>query len=60
MPAPHTDLTPKALTEPGVRGTVRLLGGPGTGKSSLLVGTAVAHIGAGADPESVLLLTGSA
>jgi superfamily I DNA/RNA helicase/RecB family exonuclease len=39
--------------------TVRVLGGPGTGKSSLLVEAAVAHITAGLDPESVLLLTGS-
>lgn len=60
MSAPHTDLTPNALTAPGVRGTVRVLGGAGTGKSTLLVDTAVAHISAGADPESVLLLTGSA
>lgn len=37
-----------------------MLGGPGTGKSTLLVDTAVAHIAAGRDPESVLLLTGSA
>ncbi|KZS57761.1 ATP-dependent DNA helicase [Mycobacterium kansasii] len=47
------------LLVPGVRGLVRVLGGPGTGKSSLLVEAAVAHIAAGADPESVLLLTGS-
>lgn len=60
MSAPHTDLDPSALTESGARGTVRVLGGAGTGKSSLLVSTAVAHIAAGADPESVLLLTGSA
>ena len=39
--------------------TVRVLGGPGTGKSSLLVEAGVAHISAGLDPESVLLLTGS-
>jgi len=39
---------------------VRLLGGAGSGKSTLLVDTAVAHIAAGLDPESVLLLTGSA
>ena len=39
--------------------TVRVLGGPGTGKSHLLVEAAVAHITAGLDPESVLLLTGS-
>src|SRR5690348_11256749 len=48
------------LLAPGRTGVVRLLGGPGTGKSSLLVNTAVEHIAAGADPESVLLLTGSA
>jgi superfamily I DNA/RNA helicase/RecB family exonuclease len=60
MSAPHTDLTPTTLTEQGMRGVVRVLGGAGTGKSSLLIQTAVAHIAAGADPESVLLLTGSA
>lgn len=60
MPASHTALTPESLTEPGLRGNVRLLGGPGTGKSSLLVRTAAAHVAAGTDPESILLLTGSA
>lgn len=60
MSAPHTDLTPTALTEPGMRGVVRVVGGAGTGKSTLLVDTAAAHIAAGTDPESVLLLTGSA
>src|SRR5690606_8637840 len=40
-------------------GTVRIVGGPGTGKSTLLVQSAAAHIAAGTDPESVLLLTGS-
>ena len=39
--------------------TVRLLGGPGTGKSTLLVDAAAAQIARGVDPESVLLLTGS-
>ena len=38
---------------------VRVLGGPGTGKTSLLVDTAAAHIAAGLEPESLLLLTGS-
>ncbi|MBO0677619.1 ATP-dependent helicase [Mycolicibacterium sp. S2-37] len=47
------------LLEPSRRGLVRLVGGPGTGKSTLLIGTAAAHIRAGVDPESVLLLTGS-
>lgn len=60
MSAPHTDLSPAALTDPGARGVVRVIGGAGTGKSTLLVDTAVAHIAAGLDPESVLLLTGSA
>jgi len=49
----------RAVLQPGVRGLVRVLGGPGTGKSSLLVDAAVARITAGVDPESVLLLTGS-
>ncbi|KLO46146.1 ATP-dependent DNA helicase [Mycobacterium nebraskense] len=53
------DTEARALLAPGVRGPVRVLGGPGTGKSSLLVEAAVAHIDAGLDPESVLLLTGS-
>lgn len=39
--------------------TVRVLGGPGTGKTTLLVDEAAARIAGGADPESVLLLTGS-
>ena len=48
-----------AVLGPEVRGVVRVLGGPGTGKSSLLVDAAFARIAAGVDPESVLLLTGS-
>jgi superfamily I DNA/RNA helicase/RecB family exonuclease len=60
MSAPQTELTPAALTGPGMRGVFRVLGGAGTGKSSLLIQTATAHIAAGADPGSVLLLTGSA
>jgi superfamily I DNA/RNA helicase/RecB family exonuclease len=60
MPASHVELSPAALTEPGLRGTVRLLGGPGTGKSQLLTRIAAARIATGSDPESVLLLTGSA
>jgi len=47
------------VLDPGLRGLVRVLGGPGTGKSSLLIDVAAARIGAGAEPESVLLLTGS-
>lgn len=60
MSAPHTELTLDALGRRDTRGTIRVLGGPGTGKSTLLVDTAVSHIAAGCDPESVLLLTGSA
>src|SRR5258705_1047885 len=60
MSAPHTELTPTSLTAPGMRGVVRVLGGAGTGKSGLLIQAATAHIAAGCDPESVLLLTGSA
>ena len=60
MPASHVDLSPAALTDPGLHGTVRLLGGPGTGKSRLLTRIAAGRIAAGCDPESVLLLTGSA
>lgn len=59
MSAPHTELTTDALARPETRGTVRLLGGPGTGKTSTLITTAAAHLTAGRDPESVLLLTGS-
>src|ERR1700675_1396528 len=47
------------VLQPGVRGVVRIVGGPGTGKSSLLADAAVARIDAGTHPESVLLLTGS-
>jgi superfamily I DNA/RNA helicase/RecB family exonuclease len=47
------------VLDTNLRGVVRVLGGPGTGKSSLLVDAAAARIAAGTDPESVLLLTGS-
>ncbi len=49
----------RTVQDPGLRGTVRVLGGPGTGKSSLLIDVAAARIAAGTDPESILLLTGS-
>ena len=56
----HTwDAEAGGVLAPDVRGLVRVLGGPGTGKSSLLVDAAIARIGAGVDPGSVLLLTGS-
>jgi superfamily I DNA/RNA helicase/RecB family exonuclease len=60
MSAPHIALHPTALTETGIRGLVRVLGGPGTGKTRALIDAAAAHIADGAEPESVLLLTGSA
>ena len=60
MPASRIAPSPTVLTDPGLRGTVRLVGGPGTGKTSLLVDAAAARIAAGVAPESVLLLTGSA
>ncbi len=44
------------LPDPGWR-PWQVLGGPGTGKTALLVDLAAARILAGADPESVLLLT---
>ncbi|HNM84111.1 MAG TPA: ATP-dependent helicase, partial [Mycobacterium sp.] len=47
------------LLDPALRGAVRVLGGPGTGKTRLLLDAAAARIDAGADPESVLMLTGS-
>src|SRR5947209_2893045 len=53
------DSEARALLAPGLRGRVRVLGGPGIGKSSLLIDAAAARIGAGVAPESVLLLTGS-
>ncbi|HZU49785.1 MAG TPA: ATP-dependent DNA helicase [Mycobacterium sp.] len=53
------DAEARVALDPGLRGRLRVLGGPGTGKSSLLVDAALAHITAGVDPESVLLLTGS-
>lgn len=60
MTASRIESAPTALTAPGRSGVVRVLGGPGTGKTALLVESAAAHIAAGTDPESVLLLTGSA
>jgi superfamily I DNA/RNA helicase/RecB family exonuclease len=49
----------RTVLDPGLRGMVRVLGGPGAGKSSLLIDVAAARIHGGTDPESVLLLTGS-
>ncbi|BCZ20476.1 ATP-dependent helicase [Mycobacterium senriense] len=53
------DAEAHAVLDAGARGQLRILGGPGTGKSSLLINAAVAQIDAGVNPESVLLLTGS-
>lgn len=46
-------------TPPGTNRIWRVLGGPGTGKTALLVDVAAARIAGGAEPESVLLLTHS-
>ncbi|UVO12945.1 ATP-dependent helicase [Mycobacterium sp. SVM_VP21] len=48
-----------AALDPRARGVVQVRGGPGTGKTRLLVELATAHIAAGVDANSVLLLTGS-
>ncbi|HEY1968586.1 MAG TPA: ATP-dependent DNA helicase [Pseudonocardia sp.] len=40
-------------------GPLRVLGGPGTGKTTLLMDTVVSRIGGGADPERLLVLVGS-
>ncbi|OBK66339.1 ATP-dependent DNA helicase [Mycobacterium sp. 1165178.9] len=53
------DAEAHTVLDPGARGQLRILGGPGTGKSSLLIDAAVAQIDSGVNPESVLLLTGS-
>jgi len=45
----------RVVEHPG--GPLRVLAGPGTGKTTTLVEAAAARIEAGADPESVLLLT---
>ncbi len=55
----HWDDEARVALNPSQRGSVCILGGPGTGKTSLLVDAAVAHIAAGADPQSVLLFTGT-
>ena len=47
------------LCDPARRGTVRLVGGPGTGKTTALIAAARAHVAAGRAPESVLLLCSS-
>lgn len=49
----------EAALDPRARGVLRVLGGPGAGKTSLLVGVAAAHVAAGSDANSLLLLTGS-
>jgi superfamily I DNA/RNA helicase/RecB family exonuclease len=56
----HWETDARTVIDPDACGAVRLLGGPGTGKSQLLVDAAAAHIAAGVSPESVLLLCGSA
>lgn len=48
-----------AALDPLRRGVLQVRGGPGTGKTSLLIEVAAAHVAAGADADSLLLLTGS-
>ncbi|OBK89137.1 ATP-dependent DNA helicase [Mycolicibacter heraklionensis] len=48
-----------AALDPRARGVLQVRGGPGTGKTRLLVEVATAHVAAGVDANSVLLLTGS-
>ncbi|MGV0625090.1 ATP-dependent helicase [Mycolicibacter minnesotensis] len=48
-----------AVLDPGARGVLQVRGGPGTGKTSLLLEAASAHVAAGTDPNAVLVLTGS-
>ncbi|MET8799714.1 PD-(D/E)XK nuclease family protein [Nocardia sp. NPDC004568] len=50
---------PATTTQPGPDRVWRVLGGPGTGKTALLIDVAATRIAGGADPESVLLLTHS-
>ncbi len=49
----------RAALDPTARGRLRIVGGPGTGKSSLLVEAAAAQIAAGTSAQSVLLFTGT-
>ncbi|MEU4315637.1 PD-(D/E)XK nuclease family protein [Nocardia sp. NPDC024068] len=50
---------PATAAQPRTGRLWRVLGGPGTGKTALLVDVAAARIAGGADPESILLLTHS-
>ncbi|MEV3960410.1 PD-(D/E)XK nuclease family protein [Nocardia sp. NPDC050193] len=50
---------PVTAAQPAPDRIWRVLGGPGTGKTALLIDLAATRIAAGADPESVLLLTHS-
>ena len=50
----------RTVLDPGLRGMVRVLGGPGTGKSSLLIDVAATRIHAGAEPVSSNTDSGSA
>lgn len=53
------DSTVDAAFDAAARGVLQVVGGPGTGKTSLLIDTAAAHISSGAAAGSVLLLTGA-
>ena len=54
----HWDGGAQAVID-GPRGFVRVLGGPGTGKTTLLATAAAQRIDAGIDPERLLVLTSS-
>lgn len=58
-PHPRWPAEATAVLDPGGHGTLRVLGGPGTGKTSLLADAAAAHVRAGLHPGSVLVLTGA-
>lgn len=47
------------LLDPGKRGHIVVVGGSGTGKTALLVDIVAAHVAAGTNPDSILVLTSS-
>ncbi|MDT7579048.1 MAG: hypothetical protein QOK35_312 [Pseudonocardiales bacterium] len=57
-PTPIWDAAAQRVLAHGA-GPLRVLGGPGTGKTTVLLEAAAGLIGAGADPEQVLVLVGS-
>ncbi|WP_028923602.1 ATP-dependent helicase [Pseudonocardia acaciae] len=57
-PEPHWDATARRVLD-HADGLLRVLGAPGTGKTTVLVESVLRRIGAGADPERLLVLVGS-